>query len=128
MKTQLNPFRSAGFTLTEIMIVVGIIGLLTSIAVPNFARARDNSRVNMIYVNLRAINDAKDRWALENNKAGGTPVPDITILSNYFRAGMVQDVVREIYVANEVGTPAEAHLPGGVSLGTFGAGAVIQSP
>ena len=34
------------------MIVGAIIGLLASLAVPNLVKARDTSRLNMIYSNL----------------------------------------------------------------------------
>ncbi len=110
------------------MIVVGIIGLLTTIAVPNFARARDTSRLNMIYSNLRQLDAAKDTWAMENNQITGTPVPDLTVLSNYFRYGGLQDAVHETYVANPVGTPCQANLPAGVALRPYGAGAAIPAP
>ena len=36
--------RWTGFTFTELMIVLAIIGLLAVIATPAFVRARDNSR------------------------------------------------------------------------------------
>jgi type II secretory pathway pseudopilin PulG len=110
------------------MIVVAIIGLLTSLAMPNFAKARDTSRLNMIYSNLRALDSAKDQWALDNNKASGTPVADITVLSHYFRWGSIHDVLHEIYVPNAIGTPSEADLPAGVGLGPFGPGAAIPAP
>jgi prepilin-type N-terminal cleavage/methylation domain-containing protein len=126
MKTKLNSRTYSGFTLVELMIVVGLIALLASIAVPNFARARDTSRLNIIYSNLRALDAAKDRWALDNNKATGTPVADMNVLSNYFRNGF-HDVLHETYVPNPVGTNSQADLPPGVGLGPFGPGASILS-
>jgi prepilin-type N-terminal cleavage/methylation domain-containing protein len=128
MKAICNSQTRSGFTLIELMIVVAIIGLLTTLAVPNFARARDSSRLNLIYGNLRALDAAKDQWALENNKPGGTPVDSIGVLSNHFRWGGIQDVVHETYVPNPVGTPSEARLPAGVKLGPFGPGASIPAP
>jgi prepilin-type N-terminal cleavage/methylation domain-containing protein len=128
MKTKLRCQKGAGFTLTELMIVVGIIALLTTLAVPNFARARDNSRLNMIYANLRALTSAKDTWAMENNKITGTPIADVTVLSNYFRWGSIQDVVHETYIPNPVGTPSQAILPPGTALGPYGPGGAIPAP
>jgi prepilin-type N-terminal cleavage/methylation domain-containing protein len=128
MRTKFVSQAGAGFTLIELIIVVGIIALLTTLAAPNFARARDGSRLNMIYANLRALTTAKDTWALENNMAAGTPVPDLTVLSNYFRWGTIQDVVHETYVPNPVGTASQAYLPPGIALGPYGPGAPIPAP
>jgi prepilin-type N-terminal cleavage/methylation domain-containing protein len=128
MKTRLSLRTHSGFTLVELMIVVGIIALLATIAVPNYARARDSSRLNMIYSNLRALDAAKDQWALENNVATGTPVDDLAALNRYFRGGELRDVMHETYVSNPIGTRSEADLPAGVGLGPFGAGASIQLP
>jgi prepilin-type N-terminal cleavage/methylation domain-containing protein len=128
MKTKLSLRTQSGFTLTELMIVVGIIALLTTIAVPNFARARDSSRLNMIFGNLRVLGDAKDQWALDNNAATGTPVDNLNMLNSYFRGGGLTDVLHETYVPNPIGTNSEADLPAGVSLGAFGPGATITLP
>jgi len=110
------------------MIVVAIIGLLASIAIPSIVRARDTSRLNIIYSNLRVLDAAKDQWAMENNQATGTPVPDLSILKGYIRFDGIQNVINETYVPNAVGTPAEADLPSGVPLGPYGPGGVIPAP
>jgi prepilin-type N-terminal cleavage/methylation domain-containing protein len=67
----MNRFRkSKGFTLVEIMIVVLIIGILLAIAVPNFIKARENSRIRTCIANLRQTEAAKEQWAMENKKDG----------------------------------------------------------
>src|SRR5438067_8200806 len=60
--------RRGGFTLVEIMIVVAIIALLASIAVPGFLRARKRSQATRILNDLRLIDNAIDQYAIENNK------------------------------------------------------------
>lgn len=58
----------AGFTLVEILLIVTIIGLLASIAIPNFLRARMRSQATLILQDLRMIDVALANYALENNK------------------------------------------------------------
>jgi type IV pilus assembly protein PilA len=67
MKLKKNANRT-GFTLVELMIVVGIIGLVAAIAVPHFIRARAQSRKNSCIANLRQINNAKTTWGAETGK------------------------------------------------------------
>jgi len=67
MLQKLNS-RRGGFTLVEIMIVVAIIALLASIAVPNFLRARLRSQATACKQDLRMLDAAIEQFAIENNK------------------------------------------------------------
>jgi prepilin-type N-terminal cleavage/methylation domain-containing protein len=63
-----------GFTLIEIMIVVLIIGILLAIAVPNFVKARENSRAKSCVSNLKQIDSAKEQFAMDTRLTTGAAV------------------------------------------------------
>jgi len=77
-----------GFTLVEIMIVVGIIALLAAIAVPNFLRARKRSQATRMLEDLRIIDSAIDQYAIENNKTTGNSCGWGDVM-NYLKTGSV---------------------------------------
>ena len=64
----------SGFTLIEIMIVVAIIGLLASIAIPNYAHSRGKVQMQVCISNLQQIEGAIQRWSLDMHKDEGQPV------------------------------------------------------
>jgi prepilin-type N-terminal cleavage/methylation domain-containing protein len=80
-----NNHRQGGFTLVEIMIVVAIIGLLASIAIPNYVRSRKAAQKTTCVSNLQAIDGAIENWALEGKKAAGQAVTfeDISAYLNH---------------------------------------------
>jgi type II secretory pathway pseudopilin PulG len=58
------------------MIVVCIIGLLSTLAVPGMLRARVKGQESTCLDNLRLLDWAKQQWALENKSAPtSTPTP-----------------------------------------------------
>ena len=56
----------AGFTMVEIMIVVLIIGLLVTIAIPAFAKARRRSLQTAFINDMRIFSDASDYYTLNS--------------------------------------------------------------
>jgi type IV pilus assembly protein PilA len=66
----------AGFTLVELMIVVGIVGLLAAIAVPNFISYQARSRRSEAYANLAAVARLQNTYHAERGEyfeAGAWP-------------------------------------------------------
>ena len=88
MPTTSYQSKRRGYTLVEIMIVVAIIALLASIAVPNFLRARKRSQAARILEDLRMLDSASDEYAIENNKTSGMN-PLFADLRNYLKTGSV---------------------------------------
>jgi len=87
------------------MIVVAIIGLLATIAIPNWVRARTASQNQACINNLRQIDGAVQQWALENKQA-------------FHAAVVTADVIP--YLKSQVVCPAGGTTFGNSYLVTFG--------
>ncbi len=63
-----------GFTLIELLIVVVIIGILASIAIPKFANTKDKAYVAAMKSDLRNLATYEEQYAADNNGVyfGGT--------------------------------------------------------
>lgn len=58
--------ETRGFTLVELLVVIGIIALLISILLPTLGKAREASRKTACMSNLRQIHGAVQMYAMEN--------------------------------------------------------------
>ena len=58
-----------GFTLIELLVVVLIIGILASVALPQYQKAVLKNRTAEAWVNLKNINTAVNSYCLENPSA-----------------------------------------------------------
>ena len=78
--------RRGGFTLLEIMIVVAIIAILASIALPAFLRARKRSQATLVLEDLRILDHALEQYAADQNISSDTEV-DFSQLQVYVKKG-----------------------------------------
>ena len=60
-----KPSKQAGFTLTEIMVVVFIIGLLSSVVLFNVLGARTDAQVKTARTNVAALTNALEQYSLD---------------------------------------------------------------
>ena len=106
--------KRRAFTLVEIMIVILIIGLLLSVAVPQWMQARENARQKTCVGNLRQISDAKDQWAMQNGKADGAAVVEADIWPDYIKGNAFPSCpTNGTYTLGAVGeTPTCTYLTG----------------
>ncbi len=61
--------HEAGFTLMELMIVMMIIGVLTTLAIPSFVSAIKAAREAVLKEDLRVMRSAIDSYTMDKQKA-----------------------------------------------------------
>jgi prepilin-type N-terminal cleavage/methylation domain-containing protein len=76
----------SAFTLVEIMIVVAIIGILATIAVSNFMKARDNTKLGLCKNNMRLLGHAAEQYKIDKN-LDESLAPEIADVGNYVKGG-----------------------------------------
>lgn len=81
---RLSPLRD-GFTLVEIMVVVVIIGLLASMAMPAFQKIRSSSQDKAVLNNARQLSSSADQYYMEHGVSTVT-LGNLVGSSNYIKA------------------------------------------
>lgn len=85
-----------GFTLVEMLVVVLIIGILSSVAIPNYTRSIEKSRATEAMNMVKALNDAVYAYAAERNacppsfskllvEVPGNKTSDTVVTGKYFK-------------------------------------------
>lgn len=59
--------RNTGFTLIELIVVLAIVGLLTSIAAPRYFRSVERAREGSLRTSLNVMRDAIDQYAADRD-------------------------------------------------------------
>lgn len=59
--------RDSGFTIIEIMVVVLIIGILLTLAVPVFTAATDTVKARTCMANLRTLDSTVEQWKAKSD-------------------------------------------------------------
>ncbi len=105
--TALHHHRAArqGFTLVEIMIVVVIIGLLSSMAIPAFAKVRTQSRLKTVTNNLRILASASQQFMGEKGTTQAAYTDLVGTGTDYY-VRSVATVAGENYTAVSVAQTA----------------------
>lgn len=104
-----------GFTLLEMMIVLGILGLIVALAIPNFLKARTNSRIQLCIETLSQIESAKQIWGVEHGKnEGDVPAEAELIGPALYIKRMPICPAGGTYTLQPIGTVATCNIPGHV--------------
>jgi general secretion pathway protein G len=113
-------FRAGGFTLIELMVVMVLIALLLTLAVPRYFRTIDTGKQSVQLQNLSAIRDAIDKYYGDLGKYPETlqdlvdkkylrsiPVDPITNLPNWVSIPPTDPNLTGIYDVRSAKAPPE---------------------
>lgn len=81
----------AGFTLIELMIVVVIIGILASIAIPNFISMQDRAREGRVKANMHTLQTGVEDFAILNSGSYPANAADGAIVETLLSGTVVPD-------------------------------------
>lgn len=86
MKLSGQPEFRSGLTLTEILIVIAVIGLVLSIGLRNWSKGRVTLERKACVRNLQTLQAVKEQWAIEYKKTAGAAVK-VKDITPYLKSG-----------------------------------------
>ncbi len=85
MKILIPDRKKSGFTLTEIMMVVSLIALLSTVVMASLAKAKEKGRNAAVLSEVHQIRNQMALYANDHN--GGYPNPAVPTAANYYCIG-----------------------------------------
>ena len=105
--------KRKGFTLVEIMVVIFIIALLLSIAVPQWNRSRERTRRISCLTNLKSIDDAKSVIAIQEHLKNGDEVTEEELVPAFLKGNSFPDCPSGgTYTIQPIGEEPECSIHG----------------
>lgn len=110
------PRRESGFTLTELMVVIFIIGLLATVVIINVLPSQDKAMVTKAKTDIATLENALEMYRLDNltypvgnNGLGAlvSPPPGLTQPERYRRGGYIKKLPNDPW-----GRPYNYQSPG----------------
>jgi len=103
----------SGFTLVELMVVVLVLGILVTLAVPIFNAATATARQRTCFANQRVLEGAAQTYCAETGTlphAGVVDASEELIVAGYIVRPPVCPVSRQLYALDDSGTVTSASL------------------
>jgi type IV pilus assembly protein PilA len=112
--------NSKGFSLLELLIVVAIILIIATIAIPSLLRSRQAANESAAVANLRTINTAQVTYLSSSGGAFGAVTNLVTagLLDSRFTAGTVSGYVYSVAVST--GDYTATATPSATNSGRYG--------
>ena len=107
-----SPVKAKGFTLVELLVVIGIIALLISILLPSLSKARESANSIKCQAQMRSLVQAMELHA--NEHKGFMPLVGSIPVGN--SAAAMSDPQQKRYeYFDDAGTPRSMGMPGAVA-------------
>lgn len=72
-------YQNKGFTLIELLVVVLIIGILSAVALPQYQKSVEKSRIMALMPSLRTLKDSLELYYLANGRYPNDSLADVDI-------------------------------------------------
>lgn len=117
--------KQAGFTLIELLVVVVVIGILASIAIPNFMGAQDKAKNAGVQANVHQVQMEVEQYAVDNSTYPSVLTTN-TIFNGTYGKGFPETPWGNLQTSNITGDTSDVQMPL-TGFNTYGAGK-IEAP